>query len=120
MTSDAPPVDWKRLNEELYSGDPAGYFRIRSNMLMLAAGARDEVQRLLEAGVRYDGLVTMDASSPSSRRRWRWSLGTPGLPPSRRRCRTFSSEAYPSRPTQRRTKPARRWLGCSVTLLLAC
>jgi len=65
MTSEAAPVDWKRLNEEFYAGDPAGYFRIRLNMLLLAAGAPDEVQRLLEAGVRYDGLVTMELGRSS-------------------------------------------------------
>lgn len=68
MTSAAPPVDWQRLNEEFYSGDPAGYFRIRSNMLMLAAGASDEVQSRLEAGVRYDGLVTMELGRSSEER----------------------------------------------------
>lgn len=68
MTSEAPPVDWKRLNENFYSGDPAGYFRIRSNMLMLAAGASDEVQRLLEAGVRYDGLISMELGRSAEER----------------------------------------------------
>lgn len=68
MTTDAPPVNWKRLNEEFYSGDPAGYFRIRLNMLLLAGGAPEEVQRLLEAGVRYDGLVTMPVGRSSEER----------------------------------------------------
>lgn len=68
MTNDPPPVDWDRLNEEFYSGDPAGYFRIRLNLLLLAAGAPDEVARLLEAGVHYDGMVTMELGRSSQER----------------------------------------------------
>lgn len=63
MTEDAPEPDWRRLNEEFYSGDPAGYFSLRLNMLLLAAGAPDEVHALLAAGVRYEGLI----SSPLDR-----------------------------------------------------
>lgn len=60
--------DWKRLNEEFYAGDPAGYFRTRLNMLLLAAGASGEVERLLDAGVRYEGLVTVQLGHSSEER----------------------------------------------------
>ena len=59
---------WSALNDEFYAGDPAGYFRLRLNMLLLAAGAPDAVNELLEAGVRYEGLVTARLGRSSEER----------------------------------------------------
>lgn len=68
MTSERQPVDLEGLNQEFYSGDPAGYFRIRLNMLLLAAGCPDDVQTILERGVRYGGMVTMPLARSSEER----------------------------------------------------
>jgi hypothetical protein len=54
----APPVDYDHLNAEFYAGDPASYFQYRLNLLLLAAGNPDEVEAMLTAGVRYEGVVS--------------------------------------------------------------
>lgn len=45
------------LNEQFYTSQPAAYFRKRLQLLILAAGAADEITELLAQGVRYEKLI---------------------------------------------------------------
>lgn len=45
------------LNEQFYTSHPAAYFRKRLQLLILAAGAADEIAQLLARGVRYEKLI---------------------------------------------------------------
>lgn len=44
------------LNRQFYSADPAGYFRTRLHLLMLAAGRSAELAALFDEGVAHDGV----------------------------------------------------------------
>lgn len=45
------------LNEQFYTSHPAAYFRKRLQLLILSAGAADEIAQLLARGVRYEKLI---------------------------------------------------------------
>jgi hypothetical protein len=45
------------LNEQFYTSHPAAYFRKRLQLLILSAGAADEIAQLLAQGVRYEKLI---------------------------------------------------------------
>src|SRR5690242_12770909 len=51
------PTQYDLLNSEFYSADPAAYFRTRTRLLFLAAGANRQLDELLTAGVFYEGLI---------------------------------------------------------------
>lgn len=54
------------LNRKFYSSNPAAYFRSRLHLLMLAAGATDEINELLAKGVHYEKLLAqVDFTEPS-------------------------------------------------------
>lgn len=58
------PDQFDQLNEEFYRANPADYFRLRVQMLLVALGRSDAVSELLTDGVEWRGLRMATAPSP--------------------------------------------------------
>jgi len=99
------------LNRQFYSANPTAYFKRRLHLLLVAAGASDQLQQLFADGIRYEGIIAKlepPADADADNREWQSFLATDAEV-----LLHHSSEALLRLYFAHRDKPQCPWLECA-------